>query len=289
MPYSHYGEIGDVWKHLPLCFFLTEEKPTVNIESNSAYPIYRLNQTDERNYGVFHLFEQVSNSDRYVNIESSPYLQILKKIPGNQETLQTYLGSPGLALEILKDRGQFIFCDIEADPLQNIMDYVRQIHLDNRVKTVQGDSKDRLWHEIENMGKETFLHIDPYRIFEKNANDRCYFDLFIRAINRGIKTMLWYGYETLKEQKEMHAKMREALGNSDIELLGIDFYIEGICDSVVEVNPGVPGCGIMIANLSGPSFEKFKQYANELEAIYQNAWYQNKPARLKSVQVNLKG
>lgn len=37
MPYSHYGEIGDVWKHLPLCFFLTEEKPTVYVESNSAF------------------------------------------------------------------------------------------------------------------------------------------------------------------------------------------------------------------------------------------------------------
>lgn len=289
MPYSHYGEIGDVWKHLPLCFFLTEEKPTVYVESNSAFPIYRLNQTDERKYGIFHLFEQAGNGGRYLNIENSPYLQILKKIPGNQETLQTYLGSPGLALEILKDTSQFIFCDIEADPLQNIMDYVEQIHLDDRIKTMQGDSIDRLWHETENMGKETFLHIDPYRIFEKNAKGRCYFDLFVRAINRGIKTMLWYGFETLEEQKEMHAKMREALGNSDIELFGIDFYIEGIGDSVMEVNPGVPGCGIMIANLSRPSAQKFKQYASELEEIYQHARFQNKPAGLKSVQVNLKG
>jgi 23S rRNA (adenine2030-N6)-methyltransferase len=285
MPYSHYGEIGDVWKHLPLCFFLTEERPKVYIESNSAYPIYRLNQTDERNYGIFHLFEQASNSGRYVNIESSPYLQILKKIPGNQKTLQAYLGSPGLALETLKNTSRYMFCDIETDPLQNIMDYVKQKSLDNRIRTMQGDSIDLLWHEVENMGSETFLHIDPYRIFEKNAMDRCYFDLFVKAINRGIKTMLWYGYETLEGQKEMHARMRDALVDSDIELLGIDFYIESIGDSVMDVNPGVPGCGIIIANLSQPSVQKFKQYAAELEELYQHARYQDKPASLKSVQV----
>lgn len=86
----------------------------MGVSRNSIF-INRLNQTDEKNYGNFHLFEQAGNGGRYVNIENSPYLQILKKIPGNQETLQTYLGSPGLALEILKDTSQFIFCDIEAD------------------------------------------------------------------------------------------------------------------------------------------------------------------------------
>lgn len=27
MPYKHAGEIGDIWKHLPICDILNIEKP----------------------------------------------------------------------------------------------------------------------------------------------------------------------------------------------------------------------------------------------------------------------
>ncbi|QYR20948.1 hypothetical protein KZ483_24900 [Paenibacillus sp. sptzw28] len=103
------------------------------------------------------------------------------------------------------------------------------------------------------MGPETFLLIDPYTIFDKNSSGRCYFDLFVKAVDRGIKTMLWYGFETLEGQKKLHAKMRDSLRNTDRELSGIDFYTQ------------------------------------ELKAIYQHALYQNKPASLISVEIDLKG
>ncbi|MFC5652042.1 23S rRNA (adenine(2030)-N(6))-methyltransferase RlmJ [Paenibacillus solisilvae] len=287
MPYSHFGEIGDIWKHLPLCYFLSKEQPARYVESNSAYPMYMLNRTDERNYGIYYLLEQLSIR-HYEHIAASPYLQIVKGITGNEKNLQNYLGSPGLALEVLKEYSHYVFCDIEDEPLQHIMNYAKQSLLDNRIQTVHGDSIEFLWHEIEKMGKETFLHIDPYRIFEMNKHGRCYFDLFVKAIQQGIKTMLWYGFESLEEQERLHARMRESLLNSRVERFGIDIFIEGIGASAVNVNPGVPGCGIMIANLSASSVDHLKQYAKELEEIYQYASYLDKPARLTAVEINVK-
>lgn len=285
MPYSHYGEIGDVWKHLPLCTFLMEEKPVRYVESNSASPAYALNHSEQRKYGIFHLYMHASDQ-RYANIAESPYLYLLRNIPGNEADLQSYVGSPGLALNILKAASHYLFCDIEAEPLQRIMDYAKHLKLNDRLQVAQGDSIDYLWTEIEKWGEETFLHIDPYRIFEKNANDICYFDLFVKAAQLGIKTMLWYGYETLDEQKQLHAQMRDAFSEGKLKAYGIDFYIESIGRSAPATNPGVPGCGIVIAHLSQTSVDAFKVYAKELEEIYLHAQYQGKPARLLSLEID---
>ena len=58
MPYSHSGEIGDVWKHLPLCDVLGIERPRRYFETNAAYAEYILPKTEENRYGVFFLLEQ---------------------------------------------------------------------------------------------------------------------------------------------------------------------------------------------------------------------------------------
>ena len=47
MPYNHAGEIGDIWKHLPICDILTIEKPRRYIETNSAFPFYILPQKSQ--------------------------------------------------------------------------------------------------------------------------------------------------------------------------------------------------------------------------------------------------
>jgi hypothetical protein len=40
MPYNHAGEIGDIWKHLPICDILAIEKPRRYVETNSATRTY---------------------------------------------------------------------------------------------------------------------------------------------------------------------------------------------------------------------------------------------------------
>ena len=284
MPYTHYGEIGDIWKHVPLCSFLVREQPLHYVETNAAFPEYVLDRTERRSYGVFHLLQETEER-RYGHLDASPYLRLARKGIGGG--IPTYLGSPGLAMELLQQRAGYRFHDIEEEPLAAIGSYARQRGLEGQVSTVQGDSIDGLWFDIERMTADTFLHIDPYRIFEKNANGRCYFDLFGKAIRRGVKTMLWYGYETLDEQEEVHGRMRAALDGRQDKVTGIDFHIEGIGRSVTKVNPGVPGCGILIANLSPASESTFRSFAEELEAVYRHATYDGRPAPLTRTETDL--
>jgi len=286
MPYTHYGEIGDVWKHLPLCFFLEKERPLRYVESNSAYPKYHLDPTVRREYGILHLLREME-TNCYPAVAQSPYIQLLKREQVNGG-IHTYLGSPGLAMGMLQDSSQYVFCDIEEEALAAIRSYADGQYLLSHIQTVSGDSIDRLWSSVDAMGQETFLHIDPYRIFEQNENGHCYADLFAKAVRNGIKTMLWYGYETRDEQKETHSRLRALVQDLDSPLSCIDFYIGSIGSSVTEVNPGVPGCGIVIANLSSSSIEAFNRYADELELIYSHASFMNKTENLIKLPVVLR-
>ncbi|BAY49592.1 hypothetical protein SAMD00079811_72210 [Scytonema sp. HK-05] len=36
MSYKHFGRMGDIWNHIPLCEFLAIEQPSSYIEKNSA-------------------------------------------------------------------------------------------------------------------------------------------------------------------------------------------------------------------------------------------------------------
>lgn len=109
MPYRHYGEIGDIWRHLPLCSFLYIEKPTKYMESNAAYPIYQLDRTPSREYGIFTLLTK-SRADDLKQLKSYPYISALMSIrERNDDEISQYLGSPGLAMRSLGPKTSYVF------------------------------------------------------------------------------------------------------------------------------------------------------------------------------------
>jgi 23S rRNA (adenine2030-N6)-methyltransferase len=283
MSYSHYGEIGDLWKHLPLCSFLSIEDVTKYIESNAAFPIYQLNQTAERNYGIF-TFLSKSDMNEFKQLNDTPYLNTLLSIQESNHELTHYLGSPGLAMKLLGKDASYVFCDIESKALEEIKIYA-VLHNTLSVETKEGDSIDSLWHFIEKESHSSFLHIDPYKIFELNESRRSYFDLFVKSLSHGMKTMLWYGYETKLEQKEIYEKMVQAFEHSKIDLQehrvnGIEIEIESIGEANTSVNPGVPGCGVLIANLSNESIVALQQTSGILARAYEDVIYQGLSGRL---------
>jgi len=74
MPYNHAGEIGDVWKHLPLCDILKIEKPVKYRESNSAYSGYTISSKPQTEYGILKMLRL--DNQEFMN---SVYYSVLKK------------------------------------------------------------------------------------------------------------------------------------------------------------------------------------------------------------------
>ncbi|MFO8020781.1 MAG: 23S rRNA (adenine(2030)-N(6))-methyltransferase RlmJ [Promethearchaeia archaeon] len=271
MGYKHYGNIGDIWKHLPLCSFLTNEEPRFYIETNSARPIYRLNHNPAREYGVYTFFRRVENSTLLSNTN---YVKLIQNLPDNQNGLNTYLGSPGLAMKILSSVSEkFIFFDIENKPLEAIQKFSENLNLKTIIETHCKDSIIGSYELLEKLTKQDFIHFDPYHAFEKGKDYLSYFDVFLEATKRDIKCMLWYAYFTLKEKREITEKLQILLNKHNIDIKkkkikDIEIYLEIIQEENILVNPGVLGCGILVSNLSNNSLQHFDDLSDELVSLY---------------------
>jgi 23S rRNA (adenine2030-N6)-methyltransferase len=121
MAYIHYGRIGDVWKHLPLCAFLRNEGARFYIESNCAFPVYPLTRSIERDYGIYTFMKNAAASSV---LSGSEYYETVRSVNANRRDLDMYPGSPGLAFHILKDSVErYLLCDIENKALADIRHY----------------------------------------------------------------------------------------------------------------------------------------------------------------------
>jgi 23S rRNA (adenine2030-N6)-methyltransferase len=178
MPYYHAGEIGDIWKHLPLCDILDIEKPGRYIETNSAFPSYVLPQKSQLDYGIHHWMDTIH---REPSLTQSIYYKTLQRF--HEQPLTRYWGSPGLAMTILKDSAQeYIFCDLEPEPLTEIHSFAKVLGIEDRVKTVQGDSIDFGFRLLPELTKADFIFLDPYQPFDHNQAGRSFFDLFMALV-----------------------------------------------------------------------------------------------------------
>ncbi|OHD36065.1 MAG: hypothetical protein A2Y30_01325 [Spirochaetes bacterium GWE1_32_154] len=273
MSYKHYGRIGDIWKHLPLCNFLLNEKPRFYIETNSAQPYYHFTYSPERDYGIGTVINNALKSDIIAN---SIFYQTLLNNNKNIMNLNEYLGSPGLAMNILKNNVEkYIFCDIDENSLNAINEYSLKINLFNKVETYKNDSIKTIDSLINNFSCLDFIHIDPYSILNKNIDGKTYFDTFLDSVKKGIKSMLWYGYENNSQRKYLNNWMKEKIKSSCIQsdnnVILIELFLSSIKENEVVVNPGVVGSGVIIGNLSQKSINEFDSFSNELVNIYQDS------------------
>ena len=113
MGYRHYGEIGDIWKHLPFCELLRLEAPLTHVETNSAFFDYHLDDSPEKAYGIGHFLQQGAylkaiNQSAYVEL-LSPYFQTNR-----------YLGSCGQAMKLLGTFvNQYVFFDLDQEAIES--------------------------------------------------------------------------------------------------------------------------------------------------------------------------
>jgi 23S rRNA (adenine2030-N6)-methyltransferase len=164
----HYAKIGDVWKHLPLAEVLGIGRPgRYYWESHAGSSTYPLTRSPERDYGVFLFLERAGSSSA---LKGSAYRRLLY-LRESSRTPPTYPGSPLIAMELLGDAAEFVFCDLDGASLANIEEDARASGVpSDRVRLVQGDGVSAVVDELAALSEEeasaTFLHVDPYHPLE---------------------------------------------------------------------------------------------------------------------------
>jgi len=265
LPYSHAGEIGDIWKHLLLCEYWTWKKPKRYFETNSAFAKYLLPLTPLKEYGVFHLMDNAPAD----LLSKSRYMDILKNT--NTDKNRIYPGSPGQAMMLLRDTAEYFFHDIEEPPLKDILDFSVSLGLQDKITTVSGDSIRSFLDCTYIFNCNDLIFIDPYQPFERNQSGRNFFDIFIKAYISGAKTVLWYGYDNLKNKKAIFDELYMiSKKHSSCSIYTYDIWQNCMHYNTCEVNPGVPGCGMAVAHLSEASISKMHEMLHYVEIIYKN-------------------
>jgi 23S rRNA (adenine2030-N6)-methyltransferase len=281
MPYNHAGEIGDIWKHLPICDILAIEKPRRYVETNSAFPFYILPRKPQLDYGIHQLMNHIEEAPV---LAESVFYRTLQNL--NEKPLKRYLGSPGLSMTILKDIAyQYIYCDLEPEPLAEIHEFAKALGIGNYVKTFQGDSIDYGSRLVPELTEDDFVFLDPYGPFDQNKEGCSFFDLFIALARASIPCAIWYGYDTLHSKAQIASFAKQQFTGVEAEkhrLKGVNVFLKELQAEEVLFNPGVPGCGVIIANLSVQSAEKISVFSKELVKIYKNVRYEGFDGELKA-------
>ena len=284
MTYTHFGKQADVLKHLLLCELLRIEKPQVYVETNAACAQYALERTPEQEYGIYHFLKRAEAAEKECIPERTEYYHPQEALRRSfyyqqeSEAMQAnrYIGSPGLALNILGDTARYIFFDIESEPLENVSQYAGTKELKECINLFNRDSIEGTLELLSSLPASSFLHIDPYEIDKPGRNGRTYLDVFIEAAKAGMRCFLWYGYMTLKDKRHLEELIAQSLPEAGIRnATGVELTLKMIKEDIAESNPGVLGSGILGANLSEESNAVIQKYAAWLEEIYKDAKYKN--------------
>lgn len=284
MTYTHFGKQADVLKHLLLCELLRIEKPQVYVETNAACAQYALERTPEQEYGIYHFLKRAEAAEKECIPERTEYYHPQEALRRSfyyqqeSEAMQAnrYIGSPGLAMNILGDTARYIFFDIESAPLENVSQYAGTKGLKECITLFNRDSIEGTLELLSSLPASSFLHIDPYEIDKPGRNGRTYLDVFIEAAKAGMRCFLWYGYMTLKDKRHLEELIAQSLPEAGIRnATGVELPLKMIKEDIAESNPGVLGSGILGANLSEESNAVIQKYAAWLEEIYKDAKYKN--------------
>src|SRR3712207_4071682 len=126
MANRHYGNIGDVWKHLPLAEILAMLKPGRYWETHSGSAAYPLTHSPGRDYGAWHFHRQANASPA---VESSTSAGARRETFGVEPSYCP--GSPLIAMRLLgpDPHSEFLFCDRDTHSLESIAHPARELNI----------------------------------------------------------------------------------------------------------------------------------------------------------------
>lgn len=280
--YTHYGKQADVFKHLVLCEVLSNEMPTVYIDTNSANALYQLAHTPEQDYGIYHFVQNASANDK---LKGSLY----HRLESDAVQKGCYYGSPALAMKVLRENAdKYYFFDMQSKSLENVKAFAEREHLGDRIMIQNCDSTKGVMDLLPTLPKTAFLHIDPYEIDVKGIDGHTYFDVFVRATQLGMKCLLWYGFMTLDDELRLDKYMASHLQKADIRnIVGSKLIMNNIKKDIIACNPGVLGSGLWASNLSDQSNYQLLDFTQLLVDVYKNSRYKGQDGEVYTIHFRM--
>jgi hypothetical protein len=250
----YFGDLGDIWKHLPLGEILQLNPPRHYWETHAGSASYPMTPSPARQHGVLRFLEHAPAEPE---LQDSSYLQALQEDPG------LYPGSPLLAMRALGQEASYIFCDIDPESAANLRS--KASGLDARV--VEGDGVSAIADEIQHASVkpgDVLVLIDPFLPFERFTPDsQTPIELGATLASDGYRLMFWYRYDTIDQR----GWARDQLANlaPGVELWCGDTLMPA--PFIFPDGTGPWGCGIVLANATPAEHSACERLGYALERI----------------------
>ncbi len=260
MANHHFGEIGDVWKHLVLGDLLDRMRPARYWETHAGSGTYVLDRSWQREYGVFTMLRE---APRAPAIEASRYVWLVRTLPPGDDEQPRYPGSARLAMEVLGDTAAYLCCDLDPGSVADLTRSARELDLSDIVRVERADGLATVWAGAQDLTPDaaaaTIVLIDPFDEGERSVDGTDALDLFARLAGAGFPTVLWHGYDDDADRDAVRARTATAT-HVDIET---PFLHEGS-----SLHPGVGGCAMVLANVPGETLDHVSRLGGQLAACY---------------------
>ncbi|HVF07068.1 MAG TPA: 23S rRNA (adenine(2030)-N(6))-methyltransferase RlmJ [Actinomycetota bacterium] len=284
MANPHFGEIGDVWKHLVLGDVLDRVRPSRYWETHAGSGTYPLDRSWEREYGVFRLLRE---APRAPAIAASRFLGLVRTLPPGDDGAERYPGSPRLAMEVLGGSATYLLCDLDPASVADLTRTARELDLQDLVRAERADGLATAWASAQALAPDaataTLVLLDPFDATERSVDDMDSLDLFARLASGGFPTLMWLGYDDAAGRDGIRARAR--VDGAPSHLFHVDTaHLRG----ETTLNPGAPGCGMLLANVPVDVVDHVERLGRQLAACYDEALMPDgTPGGLRFMRVDL--
>lgn len=269
MTNRHFGRVSEVWKHLVLAEVLATERPEALLDTHAGDALYPVVDDPERSYGVLTFNDIV---DDYPPLRDSAYATVLSRLRSGS-TLEAIPGGPLVAMAVLEDGADYLFCDLDPDSAANIRDAAAARRVRSaQVLTADGMGSVHTALADRDLAK-VVVFIDPFDHYAVGPTGLSALDLAVEVARAGAVLVYWYGYNRIDRRHwvidELTARdtvtdwwcgdMMVSAGDADMTTGDL-----GLASS-----PGT-GSGLVCINTSAAAIERCTVLGAALAAVYRD-------------------
>jgi 23S rRNA A2030 N6-methylase RlmJ len=265
MANRHFGNIGDVWKHVALAEVLEREPPGWYAETHAGSGVYPVVHDGGREFGILRFLEV---APRFAVLARSRYRAIAASYVESDRGL--YPGSALLAMTVLGDASSYLLCDLDRESITDLRRWSRELGLHRcEVAEVDGMAAVAAWLDGEPRGSG-LVHIDPFDPDARAPGGYSALELAARVADSGTGLVYWYGYDQPGAQgrayKQLAALTRAPLWCGEVVVTGAN-------NSLAELDHSATLCtfGIILANLQAGTAGACTALGNALSEAYADA------------------
>ena len=265
MANRHFGNIGDVWKHVVLAEVLEREPPAWYAETHAGSGAYAVVHSGGREYGFLHFLEV---APQFPVLARSPYCAIASSYVQSDRRL--YPGSALLAMTVLGDTTSYLLCDLDRDSVIDLRRWSRELDLHN-CEVVEADGMAAVAARLDSeTHRPGLVHIDPFDRDARAPGSYSALQLAARVADSGTGLVYWYGYDEPGTQglahKQLAALTRAPLWCGEVTVTGAN---DSLADR--DHSATLRTFGIILANVQEGTAGACAALGNALARAYDDA------------------